>query len=202
LAKSKKSGPPKVYLAGPEVFVRTAAALGAAKVAICARYGLEGKYALDGQADISHLPLAEQGYAIARANEVLMLDCDAGIANLTPFRGAGMDVGTAYEIGFMRGYGKPVFGYTNSALSFFQRVRKFNGGRLNKRPRRYLGFLFEDDRKMGVEEFEFAENLMIEHAIHESQLPIVRAKTKRAVRYTDLSAFEDCVKQAAAILLK
>ncbi|HTJ64962.1 MAG TPA: nucleoside 2-deoxyribosyltransferase [Alphaproteobacteria bacterium] len=194
--------PPKVYLAGPEVFVRAAVALGAAKVEICARYGLEGKYPLDGQVDVSHLSLAEQGYAIARANEALMLECHAGIANLTPFRAPGMDVGTAYEVGFMRGHGKPVFGYTNSHLSFFQRVRKFNGDRLNKRPRRYPEFRFEDDLKMGVEQFEFAENLMIESAISESRAPIVRRKTKRSGRYTDLSAFEECVKQAAAILLK
>ena len=192
---------PKVYLAGPEVFVRTAQALGAAKVEICARYGLQGVYPLDGQADVSHLPLAEQGYAIARANEGLMLDCAAGIANLTPFRAAGMDVGTAYEIGFMRGHGKPVFGYTNSQLSFFERVVKFNGGRLSRRSAKYPGFAFEDDRNMGVEEFEFTENLMIESAIHESGLPIVKGKTKRADRYTDPTAFEECVKQAAAVLL-
>jgi nucleoside 2-deoxyribosyltransferase len=192
---------PKIYLAGPEVFVRTAPALGSAKVEICARYGLQGVYPLDGQADVSHLPLADQGYAIARANEGLMLDCAGGIANLTPFRAAGMDVGTAYEIGFMRGNGKPVFGYTNSHLSFFERVLKFNGGSLKRRSAKFPGFVFEDDRNMGVENFEFTENLMIESAIHESGLPIVRGRTRRAERYTDLTAFEICVRHAAAILL-
>ena len=192
---------PKIYLAGPEVFVRTAVALGAAKVEICAEYGLHGIYPLDGQADVSHLPLADQGYAIARANEKLMLGCTAGIANLTPFRGAGMDIGTAYEIGFMRGHGKPVFGYTNSHLSFFERVMKFNGGNLRRRSTKFPAFTFEDDRRMGVEEFEFTENLMIESAVHEGGLPIVRGKTKRAERYTDLTSFEICVRHAAAILL-
>jgi nucleoside 2-deoxyribosyltransferase len=191
----------KIYLAGPEVFVRTAPALGAAKVEICAQYGLRGIYPLDGQADVSHLPLADQGYAIARANEKLMLGCTAGIANLTPFRGAGMDIGTAYEIGFMRGHGKPVFGYTNSHLSFFERVMKFNGGSLRKRSTKFAGFIFEDDRKMGVEEFEFTENLMIESAIHESGLPIIRGRTKHADRFTDLTSFEICVRHAAVILL-
>jgi nucleoside 2-deoxyribosyltransferase len=201
MTKKTAARRPKVYLAGPEVFVRTAIALGAAKVEICARYGLDGKYPLDGQVDVSHLPLAEQGYAIARANEAVMIDCDAGIANLTPFRAAGMDVGTAYEIGFMRGHGKRVFGYTNSDLSFFERVRKFNGGILKKRSKRYPGFLFEDDLKMGVEEFKFTENLMIETAVYESGAPVVRGKTKRSARYTDLAAFEICVQRAAAILL-
>lgn len=197
----KTAARPKVYLAGPEVFVRMATALGAAKVEICAQYGLQGIYPLDGQADVSHLPLADQGYAIARANEKLMLGCAAGIANLTPFRGAGMDIGTAYEIGFMRGHGKPVFGYTNSNLTFFERVMKFNGGSLKRRSTKFPGFIFEDDRKMGVEEFEFTENLMIEAAIHESGLPIVRGRTKRTERYTDLTSFEICVRHTAAILL-
>jgi nucleoside 2-deoxyribosyltransferase len=197
----KTAARPKIYLAGPEVFVRTAAELGAAKVGICAQYGLQGVYPLDGQADVSHLPLADQGYAIARANEKLMLGCAACIANLTPFRGAGMDIGTAYEIGFLRGHGKPVFGYTNSHLSFVERVMKFNGGSLSRRSTKFPGFIFEDDRKMGVEEFEFTENLMIESAIHEGGLPIVRGKTKRADRYTDLTSFEICVRHAAAILL-
>lgn len=191
---------PKVYLAGPAVFARGAIALGAAKVEICARHGLQGVYPLDGQVDVSHLPLAEQGYAIARANEDLMLDCAAAIANLTPFRAVGMDVGTAYEIGFMRGHGKPVFGYTNSHLTHFERVRKFNGGKLNRRPAKYPGFAFEDDRKMGVEEFEFTENLMIEAAIRESGVPIVTGKTKGPDRYTDLTTFEACVRQAAVLL--
>jgi nucleoside 2-deoxyribosyltransferase len=198
----KTDARPKIYLAGPEVFVRTAPALGATKVEICAQYGLRGIYPLDGQADVSHLPLADQGYAIARANEKLMLGCAAGIANLTPFRGAGMDIGTAYEIGFLRGHGKPVFGYTNSHLSFFERVMKFNGGSLRRRSTKFPGFIFEDDQKMGVEEFEFTENLMIESAIHESGLPIVRGKTKRAERYTDLTSFEICVRHAAGILLR
>src|ERR1700733_1518684 len=117
---------PKVYLAGPEVFLRNAVEAGAAKVEICDQYGLEGKYPLDAQLALSDLTLAERAYAIARANEGLIGECDAVIANLTPFRGPGMDTGTAYEVGFMRGKGKPVFGYSNHHLSFFDRVRRFD----------------------------------------------------------------------------
>ena len=32
-----------------------------------------------------------------------MQGCDAMIVNLTPFRGPSADVGSAYEMGFMRG---------------------------------------------------------------------------------------------------
>ena len=59
--------------------------------------------------------LAEQGLAISRAMERVMQGCDAMIVNLTPFRGPSADVGSAYEMGFMRALGRPIFAYTNDA---------------------------------------------------------------------------------------
>lgn len=197
----KKPSRPKVYLAGPEVFLRNAIEAGAAKVELCNRYGLEGKYPLDVPLDLGELTLAERAYAIFRGNEGLIDKCDAVIANLTPFRGPGMDTGTAYEVGFMRGKGRPVFGYSNHHLSFFDRVRKFDPKPLTKRRGADPTMAFEDSDRMGVEQFGLAENLMIEAAIHDSGGAIVQAKTKRRDRYTDLAAFEVCVKQAAAVLL-
>ena len=197
-----KTARPKVYLAGPEVFLRNAIAAGAAKVALCDRYGLEGKYPLDAQLDLGDLALAERAYAIARANEGLIGGCDAVIANLTPFRGPGMDTGTAYEVGFMRGKGKPVFGYSNHHLTFFDRVRKFDAKLLKKRAGAEATMAFEDSDRMGVEQFGLNENLMIVSAIHESGGAMVIGRTKRRDRYTDLTAFEECVKQLAGLLLK
>jgi nucleoside 2-deoxyribosyltransferase len=197
-----KTTRPKVYLAGPEVFLRNAIEAGAAKVELCARYGLEGKYPLDAQLDLSDLALAERAYAIARANEGLIGECDAVIANLTPFRGPSMDTGTAYEVGFMRGAGKPVFGYSNQHLSFFDRVRKFDPKPLKKRAGAEATMAFEDSDRMGVEQFGLAENLMIVSAIHESGGAMILGQTKRRDRYTDLAAFEECVRQVAGILIK
>jgi nucleoside 2-deoxyribosyltransferase len=193
---------PKVYLAGPEVFLRNAVQAGAAKVEICDRHGLEGKYPLDAQFDPGDLTLAERAYAIARANEGLIGECDAVIANLTPFRGPGADTGTAYEVGYARGRGMPVFGYSNHHLSFFDRVRKFNAKPLKHRPGSEPTMAFEDGDRMGVEQFGLADNLMVIGAIHESGGAIVLGRTKRRDRYTDLAAFEDCVKHAAELLQK
>jgi nucleoside 2-deoxyribosyltransferase len=193
---------PKVYLAGPEVFLRNAVEAGAAKVALCAQYGLEGKYPLDAQLALSDLTLAERAYAIARANEGLIGECDAVIANLTPFRGPGMDTGTAYEIGFMRGLGKPVFGYSNHHLPFFDRVRKFNDDPLKHRPGAEPTMAFEDNERMGVEQFGLNENLMIVSAIHDSGGAMVIGRTKRRERYTDLTTFEECVGHVAKLLIK
>ena len=192
---------PKVYLAGPEVFLRKPVEAGKIRVEICAHYGLEGRFPLDAQVDLRGLPLVERALAIFRANEGLMRDCDAAVANITPFRGTGMDTGTAYEIGFMRALGRPVFGYSNSDLSYFERVAKFDPKPLRRRKGADETMAFEDSDAMGVEAFALSENLMITGAIHESGGMVVQVKTKRRDRFADLTAFEECVKQAAKVLL-
>ena len=114
--------------------------------------GWTWKYPLDAQLALSDLTLAERAYAIARANEGLMLRMrrrdrqpDAVSRSRPP------DTGTAYEVGFMRGLGKPVFGYSNYHLPFFDRVRKFNDDPLKHRPGAEPTMAFEDsERKMGV----------------------------------------------------
>ena len=106
----------RIYLAGPEVFLANACEIGARKRAICERHGLIGVFPVDEEdACDPTLPLAEQGFAISRAMERVMRGCNAMIVNLTPFRGPSADVGSAYEMGFMRALGRPIFAYTNDA---------------------------------------------------------------------------------------
>ncbi len=191
------SARPKIYLAGPEVFLRRPREVGDAKIAICARHGLDGKFPLDIEIDFAGLTIRERGFAIFRANEALIAGCDAVIANLTPFRGPNMDTGTAYEIGYMRGLGKPVFGYSNVPELLFDRVAKSDRKGFKRRKAPLPGIVFEDSQKLGVEQFGFVDNLMIDASIHESGAAVVTGKTKRRERYTDLTAFEACVQQAA-----
>ena len=110
----------RIYLAGPEVFLAAAHEVGAAKKAICARHGHEGVFPLDPPA------LSPSGRAdwrrIHSANEMLIQGCDALVANLTPFRGVGADPGTVFELGFMRGLGRPVHGYTHDPRHHLHRV--------------------------------------------------------------------------------
>ena len=118
----------RVYLAGPEVFLPNARAIGACRV-ICERHGLIGVFPGDeeGLCD-RHQPPSEQGLAISRAMERAMRGCQAIIVNLTPFRGPSADVGSAYEMGFMRALGRPIFGYSNDEPPFLDRVIAFCGG--------------------------------------------------------------------------
>ena len=124
----------RIYLAGPDVFVADPLALAGRKKALCAAYGFEGVFPLDKTLDLSGLSPRDMGLAISRGNERLMDSCDLVIAQMTPFRGPGMDGGTAFEMGYMRAQGKPVLGYSNVAAAYAERVRLFHAGRLRPRP--------------------------------------------------------------------
>lgn len=178
----------RVYLAGPEVFLATARQAGARKRAICARYGLIGVFPGDEEHPPDPaLPRPEQGIAISRAMERAMRRCDAMIANVTPFRGPSADVGSAYEMGFMRALGRPIFAYSNDERSYADRIAAFQGHPLRRRPTGEA----EDAGGMAVEPFALFDNLMLAGALAHDRL--VTTNTASAERYTALLAFERCV---------
>jgi nucleoside 2-deoxyribosyltransferase len=184
---------PRVYLAGPEVFLPDALAVGAAKARVCAEFGFEGLFPLDASLELQQLTKHEAARRIALANEALMNSCDALVANLTPFRGASMDPGTAYEIGFMRALGKPVLGYSNALGSLADRSRLF---------RLHAGVLpFDSDRAdVEIEDFDLAENLMIAVAIHESGADIPMTEVAGSERMANLAGFRKCLAMLRQLL--
>jgi nucleoside 2-deoxyribosyltransferase len=187
-----------VYLAGPEVFLPNAHEIGARKRAICERHGLVGVFpAEEEEACDPALPLPEWGLAISRAMERVMRGCDAMIVNLTPFRGPSADVGSAYEMGFMRALGRPIFGYSNDGRLFLERVTAFCSGAIRLRPTGEP----EDPDGMAIEPFELHDNLMLVGGIAASGGCLIVETTVVAERYTSLAAFERCVARAAAKLL-
>ncbi len=98
----------KIYLAGPDVFLSDSIEQGQRKKELCQKYGFEGLYPLDNEIEDTFEHKADMGLHIAQANEKLIQECDAVIANLTPFRGTSADVGTVYEIGLAKGLNKMV----------------------------------------------------------------------------------------------
>ena len=172
---------PRAYLAGPDVFFPNPLEIGEAKKAICAQHGFEGVFPLDANLELEGLSPEEQGYRCFDAMVELMESSDLAIANLTPFRGPSMDVGTAVEIGYMHGRGKPVFGYTNVAEDYADRVAPD-------------GFL--------VEPFGLVDNLMVEGPISRSGARVIRACVPQAEIYSSLEGFTKCVIDAAVFTLK
>lgn len=184
----------RIYLAGPDVFLPNAAAVAEAKKTLCGAYGFEGVSPVDNEADTAGLPKHEAALKIFAANERAIRNCDSLLANLTPFRGPSADPGTAYEIGFARALGRPIFAYTNVADSLLERMRLQAGNRLVRR----ASGQYEDADHMAIEDFDCADNLMLVGAVEGSGSPIVMHATAPSGRYTDLVGFEMCLKLAAS----
>jgi nucleoside 2-deoxyribosyltransferase len=184
----------RIYLAGPEVFLSNAREIGARKRAICEQHGLLGVFPTDEEdACDPALSRPDQGLAISRAMERVMRTCNAMIVNLTPFRGPSADVGSAYEMGFMRALGRPIFAYSNDDRPFLDRVAAFRGGALRVRPTGE----YEDPDGMAVEAFALHDNLMLAGGVIGSGGCLFAAAAPHAERYTSLVAFERCVARAA-----
>ncbi len=177
---------PRIYLAGPEVFLPDAAAIGLRKKMLCEKSGFVGLFPLDNELAGAVDGIDEKIFA---ANVVLMREADAGIFNLTPFRGVNADPGTAFELGFFAALGKPVFAYTNNAENYFDRVAAAFGAH------RTPDGDFRDDDSLAIEHFGNADNLMLDAALKSQGREIVRAAVSLP-GLDDLAGFGACLKQA------
>lgn len=135
----------RIYLAGPDVFHPDAAQRAMAMKAACARHGMQGVFPLDPPPDGADIPAdAAQWLRIHLANEAHIRGCDAMVADITPFRGASADPGTAWEMGFMRALGRPVMAWTAETRDYRARIAPDG---------------------LAVEDFGLADNLMLEGGV-------------------------------------
>ena len=155
---------PRVYLAGPDVFLPDSTARGEELKRSLEEVGLTGVFPLDGVVKASGPPGPELGDQIYHENERLIRSCDAVLANLTPFRGPSADVGTVFEIGFAHALGLLVVGYTTSPHLFEERTRQWALNQGMTVQRRDDGSL-EDGDGLQIEGFGLTDNLMIDGAI-------------------------------------
>lgn len=167
----------KLYLAGPDVFLRAAVEFGRRKKALCQDYGHEGLFPLDND-------VGQDAAAIFAANRGLMDRADAGLFNLSPFRGPSADAGTVFELGYMAAQGKPVFGYSNTSAIYEDRV---------------AADAYE------IERFGLADNLMIVEGLRAAGGEIAVAEEEAEPRLAAMAAFEaalvslhTCVAQGGA----
>ena len=177
----------KIYLAGPDVFLPDAVEIGRRKVEICKAHGLTGLYPLD---NTVNLRASDVSLQIFRANEAMMNEADAIIANLTPFRGAGADPGTAYELGAMAAQKKLCLGYSNDPADYADRVRRLTTVTAHD------AHLVDADG-LTVEDFGLNDNLMMIHALDLHGCPLVTPQHMPDDLWHDLTAFEMCVRMAA-----
>jgi nucleoside 2-deoxyribosyltransferase len=183
----------KIYLAGPDVFLPDAIAIGRRKKELCAQYGFEGLFPFDNE--VGPDAAGERiDKLIYRANEAMIRRADLGICNLTPFRGPSADVGTVFELGLLVGLGKPVFGYTNVVDDLLRRYRRLDPA-VTFDP---VANVWRDANRMTVEDFGNADNLMIDNALLDyGGHSMVRHPAQRENLFEDLTGFEMCLRLAA-----
>ena len=186
-----------VYLAGPEVFLPEPIAAGVAKKARIAAlsraadwpFELAGLYPLDNEIP-DFRPDFDTGMRIYRANLELMDRAYAVAANMVRFRGPSMDVGTAFEMGYMRGLGKPVFAYYDAAPFY---GREEAPGLYVERVRTHCSVSEHAPRVdadgLTVDDFGMADNLMMIGALESGAGAIAES-------------FDRAIEQIAASLMK
>jgi nucleoside 2-deoxyribosyltransferase len=162
------------YLAGPDVFLPNAREIGRQKIAYLKTLGIVGHFPLDNEvpAELFKDPVQASRF-IGDANETMMLDsCRDGrigliLANMSPFHGPSMDVGTAFEVGFMSALSYKnnviIIGYTSDTRSFELRVVEEIYGGWSAITHKN-GIPHGPDGTM-IEAFGGADNLMITNAI-------------------------------------
>ena len=186
----------KVYLAGPDVFLPDALAVGGRKKALCAQYGFEGLFPFDNEVD-PNATGEKVDRQIYRANEEMICHADLGICNLTPFRGPNADAGTVFELGLLVGLGKRVFGYTNVGDDFLERCKRADPAATFDP----VAKVWRDSHDMAIENFGNADNLMIDNALVEhGGYPIVRHSAAPDRLFDDLTGFEKCLQLARQAL--
>jgi nucleoside 2-deoxyribosyltransferase len=181
----------KAYLAGPDVFLPTAGENAAAKVAICAKYGIKGRAPHIEAQELAGLSDDQAWRFIYLKNLEIMRECDLIIANLTPFRSTSADSGTLVELGWFLGQNKPVFGYSNSAELF------------DARSHAHLAAIADPIPGLTIEGFGLPDNLMIPGALeYGGRLPLIVPQDRITRRFDALDIFETCVAAVGKVLEK
>jgi nucleoside 2-deoxyribosyltransferase len=190
--------PQRIYLAGPEVFLKNAREIGEKKKALCRKYGFEGVFPIDVEIKPNGKSPRDFGLCISDVNEGLIRSCEIVVANLTPFRGPSADVGTVYEIGFAHALGKLVLAYTNVAESFSERTVKALDGKVV----RGVDGLLRDELGMFVEENGLVDNLMIDGCINANSGVLVVEQAPAEELFSFFGSFEKCLIAAQKLTLE
>ncbi len=109
---------PRIYLAGPTVFMHDAAERGTLLKAICEEYGCRGIF----PGDVTAVGRGARG--VYDTCMTALSNAQAVVADLSPFRGPHVDDGTAFEIGVAKARGLPIFGYASDLRPLTERIER------------------------------------------------------------------------------
>lgn len=187
---------PKIYLAGPEVFLPNAVEIARVKNQLTTEAGFFPLNPMDNNlGKPPELRAAREQFAdlIFQANFEMIYECDAIIANLTPFRGISADVGTAVEVGMGIMVGKKVFGYTNDPHDYSYRCTHYDPEFIEREDGEWV-----DSYDCLIERFGGMDNLMIDRGVRRrGGYDVVRSEAP----IDDLTGFKVCLGYARYVLL-
>ncbi len=139
---------PRIYLAGPTVFMHDAAERGNLLKAICEEHGCRGLF----PGDVT--PVGRGARGVFNICMTALSNAQAVVADLLPFRGPHVDDGTAFEIGVAKARGLPIFGYASDLRPLTERIERH--------PR---AAALVDDNGIAIENFGEPFNAMIAAAL-------------------------------------
>lgn len=105
----------KAYIAGPDVFFEDYSERQMRKQMIMESHGIDPVFPAEG----------DHPRTLFEKNIKRMNGAQICIANATPFNGPSLDVGTAWELGYMGGQGKPLYGYTTKSTMLWEREEDY-----------------------------------------------------------------------------
>ncbi len=151
----------KIYIAGPEVFLPNAKEVLEQHKVVCSKYGFIGLSPLDNKIEgVTGLELARQIFLV----DCKQIDeCDIVVANCNSFRGAVIDDGTAFEMGYAKAKNKLIYGYINQIKPLTQIVLET----IPTDPHS-SGFFVDKQGYLVNENFGNSINLMLEFGIKEA----------------------------------
>jgi nucleoside 2-deoxyribosyltransferase len=112
---------PRLYIAGPEVFLLNAAKNAENQKELCRQYGFVPLHPMDNNLDLGDGDM-KTAMRIYGGDIGQIRQCDIVVANCNGFRGVCMDDGTAYELGFGNALGKPSYGHILEKMSLVSRT--------------------------------------------------------------------------------
>ncbi|MDF3822063.1 nucleoside 2-deoxyribosyltransferase [Leptospira sp. 96542] len=152
-----------LYLAGPEVFLPDAHQVLQNNKKLCTHKGFTAFTPFDGELPLStnrDLSLAKE---IFEANCKLIDQTTTVIANCNFFRGACVDDGTSFEIGYAFAKGKQIWGYRSDLIPLHTKTAK-----LIPVSQHNSGYMMDADGYLLNEDFGNSINLMLEFSILKS----------------------------------
>ncbi len=153
----------RIYLAGPEVFLPNALEVFAFRKSILEKLGFTAYSPFDGEVTLEGKRDQTLAKRIFEENCKLIRGVDLVLANCNFFRGASIDDGTAFEIGYAFQQKKRIYGYRESSLPLH-----LDSENRIKTSLHSSGYRIDSEGYLLNENFGNRINLMLEYSIQES----------------------------------